>query len=64
VKVEDDAAELNIGRDAGLMEGQRLSAVGEDLVLEIVSTSSDSSAVKVVEGTGSIRLGLRVEALP
>lgn len=62
-KVKGEEAILNIGQRVGVRKGQRFKAIDEDVTLEVISNLPDSSLAKIAEGEGSLKEGLRVEAI-
>ena len=61
-KVQGEKVRLNIGQVAGVRTGQRFKVKDEDVTLEVMSTQKDASLAKILQGTGFVREGQRIEA--
>jgi hypothetical protein len=61
-EINDEEIRLNIGQKAGILVGQRLKVIDEDVTLEVVSVQADASSAKIATGEGTLQKGLRVEA--
>jgi tetratricopeptide (TPR) repeat protein len=61
-EMNDDEIRLNIGQKAGILVGQRLKVIDEDVTLEVISVQADTSSAKIAKGEGTLQKGLRVEA--
>ena len=54
---------LNIGNNSGVRMKDQFKAMGEDVVLEIISVGSDTSQCRLVSGKEALKKGLRVEII-
>ena len=60
-EMTDKEIRLNIGQNAGIMVGQRLKVIDEDVTLEVISVQADTSSAKIAKGEQALQKGLRVE---
>ena len=61
-EMNDEEIRLNIGQKAGILVGQRLKVIDEDVTLEVISVQADTSSAKIAKGERTLQKGLRVEA--
>jgi hypothetical protein len=62
-EVKGGEIRINIGQKAGVLMGQQLKVIDEDVTLEIISAQQDTSLAKIAAGEGPLKKGLRVEGL-
>jgi len=62
-QVKEKEIVLNIGSRHGVKPGQLFEVVDTGWELEVISVQRDESTAKIIKGAGSIKSGLKVEAL-
>ena len=62
-EVKGEEIMLNIGQKAGVLVGQQLKVVDEDVTLKVISAQQDTSLARIATGEGPLTKGLRVEGL-
>jgi len=62
-EVEGNEVTLNIGRKAGVLEGDQFKVIDRDQVVEVISTQPDSCLARIQRGEPFPQEGMRVEAL-
>jgi hypothetical protein len=61
--VKGNEVTLNIGREAGVVEGDLFKVMEREQVLEVISTQSDSCLARIKEAERFPQEGMRVEAV-
>jgi tetratricopeptide (TPR) repeat protein len=62
-EVKGNEVTLNIGREAGVVEGDLFKVMEREQVLEVISTQSDSCLARIKEAERFPQEGMRVEAV-
>jgi len=61
--IDDSEIHLNIGRMAGVKDGQLFKIDDKDVMLKVIAVTRDKSLAKVEKGVLSLEKGLRVQIL-
>ena len=64
INVDGELVDMNIGNMVGVVTGQRYKSVVGDVIIEVISTQTDTSTAKVLQGASFLESGLRLKKEP